>query len=466
ATQDLLRLFPSYLTKGSKGNERERSNTSEDSCVLPKCTHPLFSWRLSNLLCLRIIRRHHLREVIVKMPFDLPDDILVEVFTYLTVEDIVLRIRHVNERWVAVAENSRVWKRLTYRPTLRYSEKEIIDFLRQAPKLQWFVPPCGYTTTALLMAIMKYCKNIRNLELNMAEANCNLLEKLVSDCPNIETLTVIDDNFGGSRCLRFVSQFPKVKTLRLNDDFYLTSGTGRRHEYILAELALGCPSLQCLDLRSLKRYSSLDLEFLLERKKQDIVTLFLNCSCREDYFDTGPVQSLEKIDLSGYKHFETKLTWTIFEKCHNLKQLNFKECPDINDESLEKICNLRQLECLNVACCNDLTDRGVAHIVECSNLNGRILINSFLFGMMSGNNLIGRLLQLESCDTSRSRSQHDGQKRQLDWLRHACLGLPRTKPQPSQALVRQLAPPVLFWVLYKVIRKYKYGGDEVLIVIL
>ncbi|GLH11914.1 Protein of unknown function, partial [Gryllus bimaculatus] len=140
ATQDLLRLFPSYLTKGSKGNERERSNTSEDSCVLPKCTHPLFSWRLSNLLCLRIIRRHHLREVIVKMPFDLPDDILVEVFTYLTVEDIVLRIRHVNERWVAVAENSRVWKRLTYRPTLRYSEKEIIDFLRQAPKLQWPQP--------------------------------------------------------------------------------------------------------------------------------------------------------------------------------------------------------------------------------------------------------------------------------------------------------------------------------------
>ncbi|GLH12181.1 hypothetical protein R5R35_008678 [Gryllus longicercus] len=385
---------------------------------------------------------------------DLPDEILVEIFSYLSVEDLVLQVRHVSNRWGEVVKDSRLWKHLTYRPAYRYTESHIIDFLKQAPNLRWFVPQYRYTTGRLLEAVIKYCKNIRELELCISKSDYCLVEKLVLECRNVEYLSIIGDDFAETNALQIISKCTKLKSLRLIG--YVT--TQKRN--IFVDISRGCPSLERLDLRYLTHYNNEDLERLLKQKKNTIISLYLYC-CNEgqkcslpvifescprlqllhvnghgggpyaddfasfknmrnlktlsmldfrcsnvnsvsEYFETGSVYNLVNLDLSSFENFGKRLAQAIFTKCSNLQDLNLGDCRKLTDECLESIGNLRNLENLHMDGCEAITDNGVTYIVRCTklkylNLNDcdKITNESFLLCCMHLKML--RELQMNAC---------------------------------------------------------------------
>ncbi|KAK7870211.1 hypothetical protein R5R35_003484 [Gryllus longicercus] len=357
---------------------------------------------------------------------DLPYELLIEIFSYLSVEDLALQVRKVSRKWEELAEDNRLWKHLTYTPSHRHTELEIIDVLKQAPKLQRFIPPYHLSRKRFFQTIAEHCKDMRVLAIS-AEEDKDTVEKLVSECQNMESFTVHSHDFSKTKILQIVSKFQNLKNLKLTGDMSV------RNHNIFADISLGCPSLDTLDLQHLSNYSNNNLEFFLKEKKDKILCLYLEC-CRPrepcslpmifelcttlqhlkvrghagttsskelislkkmknlkslfmdhfvyykinhlaDYLQTQYARNLVCLSLGRFSGSVEELSNCICMNCCKLKHLNLGHCPRLRDDGLKFIGNLRDLRKLYLVSCCCLTDEGVSYIVRCTqisylNLNG------------------------------------------------------------------------------------------------
>ncbi|GLH14709.1 Uncharacterized protein GBIM_19047 [Gryllus bimaculatus] len=351
---------------------------------------------------------------------DLPDEMLVEIFSYLCVEDLAINVRKVSKRWEEVAKENKLWRNLTYTPSNKISPDQMIEVLKGAPKLRKFVPQFEYIRGRLLEAVITYCKDIRSLRMKVNKADSSLIMSFVFECQNIEDLSIETDDFVSTKYLQMVSRCPKLKRLRL------IGQTVDNSNNLFSDVVHGFPSLERLDISYMLHYRNKDLTGFLKQKKNKLRSLSVNCclpgqkcllptlgkycsalqflhifghkgrssvadfsnfknmhhlrelavtgtKCRNmdgviDYFETGCVRNLEALDLSNFDIVDSRLTLAIFTKCLNLKELNLGNNDSLTDDCLEFIGNLICLEYLYLDGCNALTNKGVSFILKCTKL--------------------------------------------------------------------------------------------------
>ncbi|PNF20286.1 hypothetical protein B7P43_G14390 [Cryptotermes secundus] len=68
-----------------------------------------------------------------------PDEILLEIFSNCSVQDLVLSVQHVNKRWKAVSQDPKLWKDLVFRPAKGTNDELIRRVVEQAPLLRYLV---------------------------------------------------------------------------------------------------------------------------------------------------------------------------------------------------------------------------------------------------------------------------------------------------------------------------------------
>ncbi|GLH10149.1 Uncharacterized protein GBIM_15118 [Gryllus bimaculatus] len=334
---------------------------------------------------------------------DLPDEILVAIFSYLNIEDLALNIRNVCHRWRAVVQDSRIWRSLKFRPVDEMAKEDrIIEILKGSPSLRWPVPWYLYTRK-ILETLIDYCKDVR--ELYISEVEDNLVRKLVRECPNVESLEIDYFKFETTKSLDIISECKNLKHVKL-------SGYGSNEEVNLFQaVAIGCPLLESFNVQYFTHYASNDLVYFLQTKGNKIRALSLRCCffheekciissisfCTElealtidshgkyeaynseneiawnttdfiIYFVTNPVHKLKKLDLLSFGSFDKQLANAIFENCVNLQVVHFEKIKGLTDECLESIFLLRSMTSLICDHCSSITDRGVSYIVKCTNL--------------------------------------------------------------------------------------------------
>ncbi|GLH14708.1 Uncharacterized protein GBIM_19046 [Gryllus bimaculatus] len=355
----------------------------------------------------------------IKTINDLPDEILVEIFSYLTVEDLATRVRKVCSRWEEVAKENKLWRNLTYTPSNKTSLDQIIEVLKGAPKLQMFIPEGEYINGQLLKAVVTYCKDIRSLKIRVNKADNILVLIVVFFCRSIEDLSIETEDFVSTKYLLMVSLCPKLRHLKLSGQ------TVDNNDSLFSDILNGFPSLRRLDISNL-HYKHNDLKCFLKQNKNKLHYLCVNCcppaqscllpvlakyctvleilhvfghrgisssaefSCFKnmkhlkdlsvidfqcnniygaiDYFESGVVHNLHSLKLSNFGTIDKRLTNAIFTKCLNLKDLNLGKNNSLTDDCLQFIGNLIYLEYLYLCGCNALTTKGVSYIFKCSKL--------------------------------------------------------------------------------------------------
>jgi hypothetical protein len=69
---------------------------------------------------------------------ELPNEMLLKIFSYLSMYDISLSVRNVCTRWRAVSEDDEIWKNRVYSPHESTPKEEIICMLKNMPALNNF----------------------------------------------------------------------------------------------------------------------------------------------------------------------------------------------------------------------------------------------------------------------------------------------------------------------------------------
>lgn len=350
---------------------------------------------------------------------DLPDEILVEIFSYLSFKDLILSAQLVNRRWAEVSRDVELWRDITYTPDPRTEHSDIVNILEKAPMLRSFVSETEANIYEIVDALCVHCKDIRKLEFwNSTMLSSPLLKKLLEHFPNIESLCLGLNKSNGEQCMKLLGQCDSLKRLAIY-------GCEHRQEMnILKPIADGCTGLEYLNLVHFY-HSDPDLAYLLRIKKHQLQALLLNCNnlsvnticslrdctkleiltlharrthCMsedelkaigslsnlkalcllglgstssvkmESFFRKGKFSRLQELDLSYYGYLNEAVAKSIHKCCPSLKRLILRCCFDKSVNGLEDMLKFSHLELLVLSWCDNLTEDCIAQLSKCHKL--------------------------------------------------------------------------------------------------
>ncbi|XP_066994855.2 F-box and leucine-rich repeat protein 13 [Anabrus simplex] len=358
---------------------------------------------------------------------DLPDDVLVEIFSYLTFSDLIQSAQKVCERWRFVAQYSELWRTLCYAPHGKETDDHIAIVLQQTPKLEILslkLRPVGHS---VLYGALNYCPKLKRVEFSGRQRlNAKFLRNMLQKCPSIEYLHLPNEVLNKMQCSEVIACFANLKTLVV--------GKYGHWDYpaVLKPLGDGCPALQHLDLVK-EMHTHNDLGYFLEKKKDQLVSLAVGWTsadwmntipllvvCRalktlhvDSYYDSfvsdtqdieitpyfepfsrlitvtsltlselhnvelddlisifsnKAMSQLTELRIIHYDQYQDEVGKVIIDNCPNIKLLHFNQCYDLSDKTVESLYTLMELENLSLVFSELLTDCGMLDIIKCDKL--------------------------------------------------------------------------------------------------
>ncbi|PSN35375.1 hypothetical protein C0J52_19278 [Blattella germanica] len=319
-------------------------------------------------------------QTLIKTVNDLPDDVLIEIFTNFSAEELVLYIGLVNTRWNRLVQTWTLWKNLTFTPPLNMSKENIVQCLKYMPKLKSLKLHHEKYINEIITAVCDYCVDLKSVVVEWKRGlSLDILYGLLCKFPNIECLDVLvpgaEFNFDyaklfgnffsqkrlsalnnkNSHCSKSLSSFTKNYPF-LNKDAILQKLKENKCnlEIIAISGTLSVEMLQCIGNCSNLKYlyiandhfyeSTFDMSFL--GKLINLNTLQLQCFHNCSLHCSIPNQiyyNLVKLEMVGCGDSIQFFMNDMLKSCPKLKHLNIQEI-DLEDENL-----------INISCCKSLT---------------------------------------------------------------------------------------------------------------
>ncbi|KAL4478503.1 hypothetical protein ABPG74_006738 [Tetrahymena malaccensis] len=338
---------------------------------------------------------------------NLSDDVLMEIFKFLTLKDIAL-IQLINKEWKKSTEKPFLWRKIKY----DFQEHEIKD---KQLYIQWVMekisiynveqliindPNCHLAFQDICQIFSKSFNCLQDLELsiyNLNESQAQIISLLVvKNCPNLKCFTT----YGCFAMDQFMEHFQLLKKLdslhiMCNDNSFTGSSLRTlpplkklflrpyliEYNNILEVIRKGKNTLEELAIDTEQMDDDQVIKLFNELNKTKIQSLLLNyCEYFQDQVFTSLSQFSRLKRLKFYKANEVTQDGylTCFQNFSStsLIHLNLKECNELNDEGLISILSKSsQLECLKLAWQKNITSESIKYLFSnCFNLQTCVLI--------------------------------------------------------------------------------------------
>jgi hypothetical protein len=344
---------------------------------------------------------------------ELPNEVLLMIFSYLSIDDLCPSVRDVCIRWRIVSQADEIWKNLSFNPKRSASKEDIVSRLKNMSKLRTFE---YYGTCNVIEALSTHCTMIRVLHISKIELNPTLLKL------TMERLTALRDlniSFGpgreGSEITHIIGQSKTLDRLSL----YL-SGAENVTQGLLKPIADGCPNLNKLVLKcDDNNYPDEEICYLLERKKRQLVAyeqwgrvsanffvainectnleklVFVNTKIYTPFDQIPQITQLKKltmlvftcckfplvkkIPLTLFPETFSQLTYIglpvtsgnisalinkILVKCPFLTHLTLEGNSELHCRGFKNIRSCKMLNCLDVSRCRQLGKKAMKYVAE------------------------------------------------------------------------------------------------------
>jgi Leucine-rich repeat (LRR) protein len=245
----------------------------------------------------------------------LPDEMLLKIFSYLSIDDLRLSIRNVCTRWTTVSEDYEIWFNLRYCPNALGPRQEINFMLKDMPALTQFQYFRDYN---FLQKLSEYCRNIRVLHIPFTPVYEGDLMLAMGCLPALCYLSIYVIGVEvGLQLTRIIGQSETLVSLDLNSSGLQTAARG-----LLIPIADGYPKLTVLKCKIWNSPAE-EICYLLQRKKHQLMT----------YQQYAPVNAN---------------ILTAISECTNLKSLSFFGTNDLLNRA-PAITKLQNLKCLEIS---------------------------------------------------------------------------------------------------------------------
>ncbi|XP_049770611.1 uncharacterized protein LOC126109610 isoform X2 [Schistocerca cancellata] len=218
---------------------------------------------------------------------DLPDEVLIKIFSHLSFTELVYVVQKVCPRWKNVSQDSELWADKEYRIGSHTSDQEAIQTFCDAPNLQK-VCMLRSASSLLFRALYDKCHRLLELRLDYTQKlSYSVLKNLVEKCSRIHTL-------GISSRLLVSEKFSEAVSHMQNLHVLILEGYSTESPPALRPLADGCPQLAEVDF-GFTAVDMYDLKYFLNAKRNTLKSLHIKWTMvveRRDRFPRAPVLSL------------------------------------------------------------------------------------------------------------------------------------------------------------------------------
>jgi hypothetical protein len=250
---------------------------------------------------------------------ELPDKILLKIFSYLSIENITLCVRNVCSRWRRLSEDDTIWEESFYYPDANTPIEIIIYTLENVPSLRKFE---YFGTCNVIERLSECCRRVKDLIIPYIELSAALIEVTMRRLTELSVLNItISPSEEGFQITSIIGQSETLTHLTL-----LSSGATTVREGLLKPIADGCPNLNTLRCETFNLPNS-EICYLLRHKNQQ---------------------------LEAYEHYGLLSAEFLgaLNECTNLKEIAFLSVEfDGPYKKLSPITNLKTLRTLEMTGC-------------------------------------------------------------------------------------------------------------------
>ncbi|XP_049837474.1 F-box/LRR-repeat protein 17-like isoform X2 [Schistocerca gregaria] len=258
---------------------------------------------------------------------DLPDELMLEIFSYVSFSENIKFLQKVCTRWRILAQDAHLWLHEKYIIRCETSEEEAIATFTAAPQLRTVIL-YKEVSPKVFEALSRSCPHLTTLEMYPFQTlTCSEADNLFAGCREIRTLSIsVKGRRANVKLLDAVARLADLQVLHIQQVDFV-------EEMIpLRNLAEGCPHLcdlriggdcgLCYQIRDAEYFISSHkcvLKVLRTRltsvEGRSIVPLLPACA--------EVLEHLELMDYGEISAEEATETLTALGKLHNLRCLHF-----------------------------------------------------------------------------------------------------------------------------------------------
>ncbi|PSN39330.1 hypothetical protein C0J52_13306 [Blattella germanica] len=244
-----------------------------------------------------------------KMPvkrkyFDgLPDEIVIEIFSYLNLEDLAYSVPRVSKHWRELSQDYTIWKDKVFRPEDGMDDEQTIQLLKHMPALKSFSGLYwpGRNIDSIIDAICTSCNELESFHLTGgSKLPYCLLEKLTKKCLQLKRLSIpILKESDSLERSRLISKLQSLTHLEFSDRYAKVS------DVALILIADGCPSLKYMDLGD-NTFHDNHIRYFLQKKQKQLVAFKVWCPISPLTFNSLlECLNLEELLFNAFRHFSS-----------------------------------------------------------------------------------------------------------------------------------------------------------------
>ena len=317
------------------------------------------------------------------------DEVLIHVFTFLSTEDLILRVHNVCRRWRELSTNPMVWRNKFFTPPISFSNENIENWMEKLRNIRHFKLEDGKDIETTIKHLLNNCSLINSIVVEgKSGPSWKTLLTILEKYPNITTLdTYVSNNIfhldyakilgskfkdssyylkGGKAATEEMDTFDGF---RLNNE--IETGSQQSMKKILNTniknikyLAIGSrisPVVanviyQCSQLKKLFLFSDDDESDLIDLGKltylQELDTIQLCVSSKANiiigkisYFGFRNLVKFEIYSLGTFSNFDVRIIWSI---CPNLQHVRLRTT-NLLDEAFQGIGKCKFLKHLDLS---------------------------------------------------------------------------------------------------------------------
>ncbi|KAK6180564.1 hypothetical protein SNE40_012696 [Patella caerulea] len=298
------------------------------------------------------------RDVIKMATFNtLPDNIILDILSYLPVKDLCL-VGRVNRRCRRIVRDNTLWRHVDLTP------------YRLDMSKMWKVIRAHFSEVLISMKIRGFSKSAgpKNKKYSMSDA---MLKDLCERCPNIKTLHLYQCNTDNLDCQKLPATLTALA---------IRSSVWQPRWFKLHNKPALLPLLKSLDVSGSARVDNFDIEDL--NQWSNLEELKMNECYRVGQNGLTSISmnltKLKNLELAGTMITELSMHH-ISRHLKLLEKLNLSRAVGLSDSCLDEISSgLTQLRYLNISGCSEVTCGGIKSLLSLKKLETLVLKNIML----------------------------------------------------------------------------------------
>ncbi|XP_032762967.1 dynein regulatory complex subunit 6 isoform X2 [Rattus rattus] len=283
----------------------------------------------------------------------LPDQAIVQIFTYLTFKDLV-SCSQVNRSWMSMIQRGSLWNSIDFSTVKNIADRCVVTTLQKWRLNVLRLNFRGCVLRAKTLKSVSHCKNLQELNVSDCPSFTDESMRHISEgCPGVLYLNLSNTTIT-NRTMRLLPRyFHNLQNLNLA---YCRKFTDKGLQYL--NLGNGCHKLIYLDLSGCT-------QALVEKCPRISSVIFIGSPHISDCaFKALSSCDLKKIRFEGNKRITDACFKSVDKNYPGISHIYMVDCKGLTDSSLKSLSGLKQLTVLNLTNCVGIGDVGLRQFFD------------------------------------------------------------------------------------------------------